>query len=61
MKLITLLENQKESKKLKNKHGLSFYIESNGNKIIFDRYYYSTLAYSEILENGITKDLLFLQ
>ena len=32
----------------------------NGNKIIFDRYYYSTLAYSEILENGITKDLLFL-
>lgn len=36
MKLITLLENQKESKKLKNKHGLSFYIESNGNKIIFD-------------------------
>jgi dTMP kinase len=32
----------------------------NGNKIIFDRYHYSTLAYSEILENGITKDLLFL-
>ena len=32
----------------------------NRNKIIFDRYYYSTLAYSEILENGITKDLLFL-
>lgn len=32
----------------------------DGNKIIFDRYYYSTLAYSEILENGITKDLLFL-
>lgn len=32
----------------------------NGNKIIFDRYYYSSLAYSEILETGITNDYLFL-
>lgn len=32
----------------------------NGNKIIFDRYYFSSLAYSEILETGITNDYLFL-
>ena len=32
----------------------------NGNKIIFDRYYYSSLAYSEIIEKGITNDFLFL-
>jgi dTMP kinase len=32
----------------------------NGNKIIFDRYYFSSLAYSEILETGITNDFLFL-
>jgi len=31
-----------------------------GNKIIFDRYYFSSLAYSEILETGITNDYLFL-
>jgi dTMP kinase len=32
----------------------------NGNKIVFDRYYFSSLAYSEILETGITNDFLFL-
>jgi dTMP kinase len=32
----------------------------NGNKIIFDRYYYSSLAYSEMIEKGITNDFLFL-
>jgi 7,8-dihydropterin-6-yl-methyl-4-(beta-D-ribofuranosyl)aminobenzene 5'-phosphate synthase len=36
MKLITLLENRTESKKLKSKHGLSYYIEVNGIKLIFD-------------------------
>ncbi len=36
MKLITLLENRTKSKKLKNKHGLSLYIEVNGVKLIFD-------------------------
>ncbi len=36
MKLVTLVENKTESEKLRNKHGLSFYIESNEVKIIFD-------------------------
>ncbi|WP_432664176.1 MBL fold metallo-hydrolase [Wukongibacter baidiensis] len=36
MKIVTLLENRTESKELKNKHGLSLYIETNGIKVVFD-------------------------
>ena len=36
MKIITLLENGKLDSNLVAKHGLSLYIETNGNKILFD-------------------------
>lgn len=36
MKIITLVENTKEDKKLKAQHGLSFYIEHGDRKILFD-------------------------
>ncbi len=36
MKIVTLLENRTESKALKNKHGLSLYIETNDIKVVFD-------------------------
>lgn len=36
MKIVTLLENRTESKELKNKHGLSLYIETNDIKVVFD-------------------------
>jgi len=36
MKIITLLENGKLDSDLVAKHGLSLYIETNGNKILFD-------------------------
>lgn len=32
----------------------------SGNNIVFDRYYYSTLAYCEIAQPGITNDFKFL-
>lgn len=36
MKIITLVENISLDNKIKSKHGLSFYIETSTNKIIFD-------------------------
>lgn len=36
MKIFTLLENRRESRDFKNKHGLSLYIEANDTKVIFD-------------------------
>lgn len=36
MKIVTLLENETENKKLKSIHGLSLYIEANNKKILFD-------------------------
>lgn len=36
MKIITLVENRSEDNKLKAKHGISLYIETNGKKILFD-------------------------
>lgn len=36
MKIVTLVENRTESKELKNKHGLSLYIEANDTKVVFD-------------------------
>ena len=36
MKIVTLLENEAPDKKLKAAHGLSFYIETESKKILFD-------------------------
>ncbi|MBU1020090.1 MAG: MBL fold metallo-hydrolase [Firmicutes bacterium] len=36
MKIVTLLENDRVRKDLKNAHGLSLYIEANDQKILFD-------------------------
>lgn len=36
MKLAVLLENKAISEEFSSKHGLSFYIESNGDKILSD-------------------------
>lgn len=36
MKIIPLVENSTTSSKLKAKHGLSLYIETEGEKLIFD-------------------------
>ena len=32
----------------------------NGNKIIFDRYYYSTLVYCESLKPGVTEEFMYV-
>ena len=32
----------------------------NGNKIIFDRYYYSTLVYCESLKPGVTEEFMYI-
>ena len=36
VRIVVLLENRTESPKLKCKHGLSLYIETNTHKILFD-------------------------
>ena len=36
MRVVTLLEDETENKKLNAIHGLSLYIEANGKKILFD-------------------------
>lgn len=36
MKIVTLVENTSSSKELKHKHGLSFYIETENHKLLFD-------------------------
>ena len=36
MKVTVLVENQRQDKHLKSKHGLCLYLESGGQKILFD-------------------------